>query len=149
MVGGHIRTVNPGTAVRFRRAPATMWVMVRLPRLLAPVAVALALAGCSSGPNPYQSAQQSATTVPSTATVGSVVGDNPFLPDKNLSDCVGTNERPNCGSPEKGTKGTYLTFAVLIAGLAFIFWRVAKGVRARDAVVNAPRPPADDASTSQ
>jgi len=126
-----------------------MWAMVRLPRLLVPVAVALTLAGCSSGPNPYQSAQQSATTVPSTATVGSVVGDNPFLPDKNLSDCVGTNERPNCGSPEKGTKGTYLTFAVLIAGLAFIFWRVAKGVRARDAVVNAPRPPADDASTSQ
>jgi hypothetical protein len=34
--------------------------------------------------------------------------------------------------------GTYLTFAVLIAGLGFIFWRISVSVRRRDAVVNAP-----------
>jgi len=119
--------------------------MVRLPRLLVPVAVALTLAACSSGPNPYQAAQQSSTSV--VETQGSAVGDNPFLPDKNISSCVGTVERPNCGSAAKGTKGTYMTFAVLIAGLGFIFWRVAKGVRARDLVVNAP--PRDEPSAGQ
>jgi hypothetical protein len=117
--------------------------MLRLPRLLVPVAAALVLfAGCS-GPNPFQAARESTTTVVGSDTQGSVVGDNPFLPDKNLSDCVGTNEQPNCGSPEKGTKGTYMTFAVLIAGLGFIFWRISIGVRARDKVMNAesdPRP---------
>jgi len=30
----------------------------------------------------------------------------------------------------------YLTFGVLIAGMSFIGWRVVRGVRARDAVVN-------------
>jgi len=122
-----------------------MWVMVRLPRLLVPVAVALTFAACSSGPNPYQAAQQSSTSV--VETQGSAVGDNPFLPDKNLRSCVGTVERPNCGSAARGTKGTYMTFAVLIAGLAFIFWRVAKGVRARDLVVNAPS--SDEPSAGQ
>jgi hypothetical protein len=115
--------------------------MVRLLRLLVPVAAALVVfAGCS-GPNPYQAARESTTTVAGSGTQGTAVGDNPFLPDKNLSDCVGTNERPNCGSPEKGTKGTYMTFAVLIAGLGFIFWRISIGVRARDKVMNADPEP--------
>lgn len=30
----------------------------------------------------------------------------------------------------------YLTFAVLMAGMGFIGWRIARGIRARDAVVN-------------
>ena len=29
-----------------------------------------------------------------------------------------------------------LVFTVLIAGLAFVFWRVGRGIRQRDAVVN-------------
>ncbi len=101
------------------------------------------LTACSDGPNPFQAAAQSTTTVAngnSSGTATDGVGDNPFLPEGNLSDCVGALERPNCGSTAKGTKGTYMVFAVLILGLAFIFWRIARGVKARDAVVNAPKP---------
>ncbi len=113
-----------------------------------------ALATGCSGENPYQAAKNATTTTVAestndgSATGGSVVGDNPFLPDRNISDCVGTMERPDCGSPEKGTKGTYFTFAALILGLGFIFWRISIGVRKRDAVMNAePEPqeqPEDD-----
>jgi hypothetical protein len=116
-------------------------------RALSSIAVAVVLggpllAGCSDGPNPFQAASASTTTVAAatdgTSTDG--VADNPFLPEGNLSDCVGALERPNCGSEARGTKGTYMVFAVLILGLAFIFWRIAKGVKARDAAVNAPKP---------
>jgi hypothetical protein len=116
--------------------------MVRVSRLLAPMAFALVLFGSAcGGENPYQAAKNDAASVPaaSTPTADTTqVGDNEFLPDRNLGDCVGTLERPNCGSAEKGTMGTYLTFAVLIAGLGFIFWRISVSVRRRDAVVNAP-----------
>jgi hypothetical protein len=122
--------------------------MVRLSRLLVPVAFALAVLTSCGGENPYDAA----TNAPQASTVegdASQVGDNAFVPERNLGDCVGTLERPDCGSAEKGTMGTYLTFAVLIAGLGFIFWRISIGVRGRDAVVNAPEnlPDSDPAST--
>jgi hypothetical protein len=117
--------------------------MVRVTRVLTPLVFALVvLAGCG-GENPYDAASNARNTVPAASTNGAadgtqVVGDNGFVPERNLGDCVGTLERPDCGSAEKGTMGTYLTFAVLIAGLGFIFWRISIGVRGRDAVVNAP-----------
>jgi hypothetical protein len=122
--------------------------MSRMVRGWSSVAVALllgapVLASCSDGPNPFQAAAQSTTTTVDAGTSGTAtdgVGENVFLPEGNLSDCVGALERPNCGSAAKGTKGTYMVFAVLILGLAFIFWRIARGVKARDAVVNAPKP---------
>jgi hypothetical protein len=123
--------------------------MSRMVRAWSSVAVALLLgapllAGCSDGPNPFQAAAQSTTTTVdangSSGTATDGVGDNVFLPEGNISNCVGALERPNCGSPAKGTKGTYMVFAVLILGLAFIFWRVARGVKARDAAVNGPKP---------
>lgn len=97
---------------------------------------ALALSGCSDGPNPFQAAEQSATTVVDGSSTDGL-GDNNFIPDRDLSDCVGALERPNCGSAEKGTLGTYLVFLALILGVGFIMWRIARGVKARDAVVNA------------
>lgn len=100
---------------------------------------ALALSGCSDGPNPFQAAAQSTTTV-AAGTDGSStdgLGENNFIPDRDLSDCVGALERPNCGSKEKGTLGTYLVFLALILGVGFIMWRIVRGVKARDAVVNA------------
>jgi hypothetical protein len=109
--------------------------MTRWSRCLLPVVCTLTLlAGCS-GPNPYQAAANAPTAT--AADVGTV-GDNEFVPDKNLSDCVGTLERPNCGSTAKGGRGTYLTFLALILGLAFIFWRIARGVKARDRIANRP-----------
>ena len=108
--------------------------MSRWLRRVVPVVCSLTLfAGCS-GPNPYQAAASASSTT--VADVGTGVGNNVYVPDKNLSDCVGTLERPNCGSTAKGGRGTYLTFLALILGLAFIFWRIARGVKARDRVAN-------------
>ena len=122
--------------------------MPRFPRaiLCATVAVAVlaVVAGCS-GPNPFQAAANATTTTVaarstsgSGQTQGTGVGANGFIPDRNLSDCIGTNERPNCGSPKKGGLGMWLTFAALIAGVGFIMWRISIGVRKRDAIVNQP-----------
>ncbi|MEI8238739.1 MAG: hypothetical protein WCI22_04910 [Actinomycetota bacterium] len=110
-----------------------------LPFVFALVLAVTAATACS-GPNPYQAAEQAASTstVPTAnSTVGTGVGTNDYLPNKNLSDCVNTNEQPNCGSAAKGTKGMYFTFAALILGLGFVMWRISLSVRARDAVVNA------------
>lgn len=105
-------------------------------RMVCSAAIALVvLAGCS-GDNVFDEAKNEvpASTVAGSDTEGS--GENVFLPEGNLSDCVGTVERPNCGSAEKGGTGTYLTLGVLVLGLAFIFWRISIGVRRRDAVMN-------------
>ena len=75
--------------------------------------------------------------------------NNVYTPeDANISSCVGTMERPDCGSKSKGGWRMYLTFAVLMSGMGFIGWRIARSIRQRDAVVNAgtedgtPRSPA-------
>ena len=53
-----------------------------------------------------------------------------FYPEENnLSDCLGLVERPGCGSESRGGWRQTLTFAVLVAGLGIIFWRIAVGVR--------------------
>lgn len=105
-------------------------------RVMCSAAVALVvLAGCS-GDNAFDAAKNEASA--STVSVGDTegTGENVFLPEGNLSDCVGTVERPNCGSTAKGGRGTYLTLGVLVLGLAFIFWRISIGIRKRDAVMN-------------
>ena len=67
---------------------------------------------------------------------------NPFIPeDVNIGDCVSSLPRPGCGNEIRGDGHAMLTFAVLVAGLSFIGWRIARSVRRRDA----PRP---DAPTS-
>jgi hypothetical protein len=119
--------------------------MTRLPRSFALLALALfgglaTLATGCGGQNPYQAAE-SANSAPAGDT-GNSAADNVFTPDQqNVSSCVGTLERPNCGSKSKGGWRMYLTFAVLIAGLSFVGWRVVRSVRARDAVVNKIEPP--------
>jgi hypothetical protein len=124
--------------------------MARLSRhfgaaLFAIVCLGTVLAGCG-GDNPYQTAAKATASsvvgnsVVRNSVVGngsSVVGNNDFLPNRNISDCVGTMERPNCGSRTKGGYQMYATFAALLLGMAFIGWRISIGVRARDRVVNA------------
>lgn len=95
-------------------------------------------AGCGDD-NPFDAADTS-TTLASEATTdesGTTAEPNVFLPeDANVTDCVGTLDRPNCGSKAKGGWRQYLTLAVLAVGLGFIGWRIAKGIRQRDAVMN-------------
>jgi hypothetical protein len=55
---------------------------------------------------------------------------NEFLPEnRDLSDCVGALERPGCGSGERGGPLLNLVFVLVMAGMAFIFWRIIIGVR--------------------
>ena len=54
-----------------------------------------------------------------------------FFPDEqNLSDCLGLVERPGCGSEARGGWRQTLVFGVLVIGLALIFWRISRGIKA-------------------
>jgi hypothetical protein len=57
---------------------------------------------------------------------------NDLLPGNNATNCIGTVEQAGCGSKARADGHTYLVFLALTAGLAFIGWRIARGVRARD-----------------
>jgi hypothetical protein len=58
---------------------------------------------------------------------------NDLIPDNNdVTNCIGTVEQANCGSRARADGHTYLVFLALTLGLAFIGWRIARGVRARD-----------------
>lgn len=107
-------------------------------RALTAVAIAAAsllTVGCG-GQNPFE-AGATATTVDPAFVDGGAVVENDFMPQEaNLSDCLGSLPRPGCGSDARGGWRQYLTMGVLTAGLAFVGWRIARGVRARDAVVN-------------
>ena len=69
---------------------------------------------------------------PSTPTTTELVIDeaNPFLPeDSNLTDCVGTLQRPGCGSAARGGWHQELVAIAMVGGLLVVFGRVAWGVR--------------------
>jgi len=78
---------------------------------------------------------------------------NELIPEgEDLSDCIGTLQRPGCGSEERSSLGTTLVFVAMGLGLAFIGWRITVGVRAREPVsgredVSADVPPADPSRT--
>ena len=80
-----------------------------------------------------------ATTPPSAPPV-----TNDLLPENNdVTNCVGTVEQANCGSKARADGHTYLVFLALAAGLTFIGWRIARGVKARDAVTSGGPAPRD------
>ena len=59
---------------------------------------------------------------------------NDLLPERNdVNNCIGTVEQANCGSKARAVGHTSLVFLALTLGLVFIGWRVARGVKARDA----------------
>jgi hypothetical protein len=73
--------------------------------------------------------------------------DNSFLDTKrNLTDCLNNSiDLPDCGVEPKtaGARGGWLqgvTFGVLALGIAFIFWRVARAVKARDRALGSQIP---------
>ncbi|MUH50095.1 MAG: hypothetical protein F2789_02690 [Actinobacteria bacterium] len=60
---------------------------------------------------------------------------------RDTSECAGHSiELPDCGGAGRGTALMYVTFGLLFLGVAFIFWRVARSVKARDAALNASNP---------
>lgn len=55
---------------------------------------------------------------------------NVFLPEQRpLSDCLNSLPRPNCGSKAQGGWRQGTIFALMVAGLAFIGWRITRLVR--------------------
>jgi hypothetical protein len=67
------------------------------------------------------------------------VSINDFIPeDRDLSDCISALPRPGCGSEARSGWRQGLVFAVVVAGLGVIGWRIVAGIRQRDRVMNAP-----------
>jgi hypothetical protein len=115
---------------------------LRPKRLLIATVLSLGVlaAGCGSGDTATRPTidQREATETLST---------NPFIPeDVNIGDCVSSLPRPGCGNRIRGDWHSMMTFGVLVAGLAFIFWRIARGVRRRD--VPRGRTPTDRTPTA-
>jgi hypothetical protein len=84
--------------------------------------VAIALMAAAPSPN--------AAATPPPPTAPPVTND--LLPQSDVNNCIGTVEQPNCGSKARADGHTYLVFVALTLGLAFIGWRIARGVKARD-----------------
>jgi hypothetical protein len=79
------------------------------------------------------SASARTTTVATTTVPAPSDTINDFLPtDENLGACIGSLERPGCNTSNKSDFRTYLTFAALTLGLAFIGWRITVGIKQRD-----------------
>lgn len=104
--------------------------------LVCSLASLVGVASACGGPNPYQAAASSTVALDAEG-----VGGNEFVPDRNISECVGLVERPDCGSKSKGGLGMTLTFVALLLGLGVVLGRIAMSVRRRDAQVNRPADP--------
>jgi hypothetical protein len=73
--------------------------------------------------------------------------ENSFLPEEqDLSDCVNALPRPECGSEARGGWRQAAVFGLVVAGGAFIAWRVVRSLRRREATpgrASASEPPGD------
>ncbi len=56
---------------------------------------------------------------------------------RSLSECISAAPKPGCVTSTTTDTNQMITFAVLMTGMAFIGWRIARSVRRRDA----SRPP--------
>lgn len=69
--------------------------------------------------------------------------------ERDLSECISSNPLPGCGreptSPgDRGGWQQLLLFGIMMGGIATIFWRISRAVRARDRSLSAAN---DDRST--
>lgn len=84
-------------------------------------------------PQSTQAVQATAAPAdPATPTTTELAVDeaNPFFPeDRDLTDCVGTMQRPGCGSEARGGWRQQIVAIVMVGGLLIVFGRVAWGVR--------------------
>ena len=73
---------------------------------------------------------------------------NEFFPeDRPLRDCLSSLPKPGCGSEARGGWAQTTVFLVIIAGLAFIAWRVVAGSRRARRERDAVTPGTPDATT--
>ena len=93
---------------------------------------ALTLVAGLLAPQAAQATTPPVEPTPTTTTTTDIVVDeaNPFLPEnRDLSDCVGSLQRPGCGSEARGGWHQNLVAIIMVAGLLIVFGRVAWGVR--------------------
>lgn len=104
---------------------------VRAKLLIAAAAVLLGVALLAAGPGGTETSVAAPTTSTAVATTTPrTVLDNDFIPaEANLTDCVSSIQRPGCGSSARGGWRQNLVLALLVAGLAFIAWRIVRGAR--------------------
>ncbi len=58
------------------------------------------------------------------------VVDNEFIPDdRDLSECISAVPQPGCGSEGRSGWRQWLILTAILAGLAFIIWRVVRTAR--------------------
>ncbi len=110
--------------------------MTKLWRILIAAIATMAVSATA----PTASAEATAPPTTTATTIEAPPATNDLIPDNNdVTNCIGTAEQANCGSKARADGHTYLVFAVLVAGMAFIGWRIARGIRARDAAHPATR----------
>ena len=93
---------------------------------------ALALVVAPFAPQTASATSPDPTVPPTTLPTDEIVIDeaNPFLPEnRDLTDCIGTLQRPGCGSEARGGWHQNAVAIVMIAGLVLVFGRIAWGVR--------------------
>jgi hypothetical protein len=98
----------------------------RVVAVLATILLSLLAGPAVDAAAPAASAATSIATVPPDEPV---VTDNPFIPERDLSDCVSAVPQPNCGSDAKGGWRQTLVFGVVVVALAFFGWRITRAVR--------------------
>jgi hypothetical protein len=99
--------------------------MLCLPRLLRWIVGVVALAILVPAPG----AGHAGTAPPPPTTPGTAV-DNDFIPeDRDLSECISAVPRPGCGSESRSGWRQALVLVAILAGLAFIAWRIIRAAR--------------------
>lgn len=64
---------------------------------------------------------------------------NEFLPtERGLGECISALPKPGCGSEARGGWRQWIVLGLILAGLAFIAWRVWAAARRARAAVPAP-----------
>ncbi len=107
-----------------RRRTVIFRTAARVVAILAAAAITLAGPALATASASVLAPHAVTTTVPPTDTT------NPFLPEEaSLGDCLSALPPPNCGSEARGGFAQWSVLAVLVAGLAFIGWRVVRGAR--------------------
>ena len=72
----------------------------------------------------------SARIVAAESSPPDTVVDNEFIPDdRDLSECISAVPEPGCGSEGRSGWRQWLILAAILAGLAFIIWRVVRTAR--------------------
>jgi hypothetical protein len=65
---------------------------------------------------------------------------NEFVPERDLSECVSALPKPDCGSEARGDWRQGLVFVAMTGGMAFVAWRIVRGVRRGQPAADPARP---------